>query len=50
MTALGGKWVTLRELLSDSDFRDDPLSAQPRDPRRMVGAKELAPIEDRQPS
>jgi D-3-phosphoglycerate dehydrogenase / 2-oxoglutarate reductase len=41
VTALGGKWVTLRELLSDSDFVTIhcPLN---RETRGMVGAKELA--------
>ena len=41
VTALGGKWVGLRELLSDSDFVTIhcPLN---RETRGMVGAKELA--------
>ena len=41
VTALGGKWVSLRELLSDSDFVTIhcPLN---RETRGMVGAKELA--------
>ena len=41
VTALGGKWVGLRELLSDSDFVTIhcPLN---RETRGMVGEKELA--------
>ena len=41
VTALGGKWVSLRELLSDSDFVTIhcPLN---RETRGMVGAQELA--------
>jgi D-3-phosphoglycerate dehydrogenase / 2-oxoglutarate reductase len=41
VTALGGKWVSLRELLSDSDFVTIhcPLN---RETRGMVGEKDLA--------